>query len=59
MKITDIQLKRIDIPLKKTFKTALRTVSVAENVIVLVQTDSGETGFGCAPPTAAVCRRPR
>ena len=54
MKITDIQLKRIDIPLKKTFKTALRTVSVAENVIVLVQTDSGETGFGCAPPTAAI-----
>ena len=54
MKITDIQLKRIDIPLKKTFKTGIRAESRAENVTVLVQTDSGETGFGCAPPTAAI-----
>ena len=54
MKITDIQLKRLDIPLKKTFKTALRTVDTAENVIVTVHTDTGETGFGCAPPTAAI-----
>ena len=44
MKITDIQLKRIDIPLKKTFKTALRTVDVAENIVVVMKADDGSVG---------------
>lgn len=54
MKISDVQLKCIDIPLKKPFKTALRTVNVAENIIVLIKTDDGAVGFGAAPPTAAI-----
>ena len=54
MKITDIQLKRIDIPLKKTFKTALRTVDVAENIVVVMKADDGTIGYGAAPPTAAI-----
>lgn len=54
MKIEDIQIKRVDIPLKKPFKTALRTVKVAENVIVLIKLEDGTVGFGGAPPTAVI-----
>lgn len=54
MKIEDVQLKRIDIPLKKPFKTALRTVSLAENIVVMIKADDGTIGFGAAPPTKAI-----
>lgn len=54
MKIESIELKHISIPLKKTFKTALRTVDSAENTVVLIHTDDGKTGFGEAPPTKAI-----
>lgn len=54
MKITNIELKHISIPLNKTFKTALRTVDSAENTVVIVHTDDGRTGFGEAPPTKAI-----
>lgn len=54
MRIDKIELKHISIPLKKTFKTALRTVDSAENTVVLVHTDDGLTGFGEAPPTKAI-----
>lgn len=54
MKIESIQLKHISIPLKKTFKTALRTVDSAENTVVLIRTDDGKVGFGEAPPTKAI-----
>ncbi|MDF2674225.1 MAG: Mandelate racemase/muconate lactonizing protein [Clostridiales bacterium] len=54
MKITDIQLGHISIPLKKPFKTALRTVNSVEDLVVKVITDTGHTGFGEAPPTAVI-----
>lgn len=54
MKIKDIELKHISIPLKKPFKTALRTVQTAENTVVLIHTDDGMTGFGEAPPTKVI-----
>lgn len=54
MRIDKIELKHISIPLKKTFKTALRTVDSAENTVVMVHTDDGLTGFGEAPPTKAI-----
>lgn len=54
MRIDKIELKHISIPLKKTFKTALRTVDSAENTVVLIHTDDGLTGFGEAPPTKAI-----
>lgn len=54
MKIRDIQLKHLSIPLKKPFKTALRTVESAENTIVLMCTDEGEIGYGEAPPTMVI-----
>lgn len=54
MKITDIKVGRISIPLKKPFKTALRTVTSAEDVVVMVETDCDAVGYGEAPPTAVI-----
>ncbi|MBN6151317.1 dipeptide epimerase [Xanthomonas sp. AmX2] len=54
MKITDIQLGMLRVPLKTPFKTALRTVETVEDVVVLVRTDSGHTGYGEAPATAPI-----
>lgn len=54
MKIEDIQLGHISIPLKKPFKTALRTVNSVEDIVIKVVTDTGHTGFGEAPPTAVI-----
>ncbi|MDP4145665.1 MAG: dipeptide epimerase [Bacillota bacterium] len=54
MKISDIQLGIISIPLKKPFKTALRTVDKINDVIVKIITDTGNIGYGEAPPTAVI-----
>lgn len=54
MKIVDIKIGKISIPLKKPFKTALRVAYSAEDIVIKVITDTGETGFGNAPPTAVI-----
>ncbi|MFC6840286.1 dipeptide epimerase [Xanthomonas theicola] len=54
MKITDIRLGMLRVPLKTPFKTALRTVETVEDVVVLVHTDSGHIGYGAAPATAPI-----
>ncbi|WCN37248.1 dipeptide epimerase [Aneurinibacillus uraniidurans] len=54
MILTDIQVRRQSVPLKKPFKTALRTVTHAESIIVQVRTDCGRTGFGEAPATVVI-----
>ncbi|TBL76008.1 dipeptide epimerase [Paenibacillus thalictri] len=54
MRITRIETSRLRVPLKKPFKTALRTVHTAESVIVRIAADSGHTGWGEAPPTLAI-----
>ena len=54
MKITDIELGMLRVPLKTPFKTALRTVDTVEDIVVLVRTDTGHTGHGEAPATAVI-----
>jgi len=54
MKITDIKLGYISVPLKKPFKTALRTVNSIEDIIVKIETDTGNVGYGEAPPTGVI-----
>ena len=54
MKITDIQLGRLVVPLKQPFKTALRTVTRVEDVLVTIHTDTGAVGYGSAAPTPAI-----
>ncbi|PXV59577.1 o-succinylbenzoate synthase [Dyella jiangningensis] len=54
MKITDIQFGMLRVPLKTTFKTALRTVNQVEDIVVMVHTDTGHVGYGEAPATAVI-----
>jgi o-succinylbenzoate synthase len=54
MKITDIQLGHLSVPLKIPFKTALRTVSHVNDVLVKIHTDTGAIGYGSAAPTAEI-----
>ena len=52
MKITNIRLGMLRVPLKTPFKTALRTVETVEDIVVVMETDDGRVGYGEAPATA-------
>ncbi len=54
MKITEVKLGKISVPLRVPFKTALRSVNSVEDVIVEIHTDTGEVGYGEAPPTGVI-----
>jgi o-succinylbenzoate synthase len=54
MKITDIKFGTLRVPLKTPFKTALRTIDKVEDIVVMVGTDTGHTGYGEAPATAVI-----
>lgn len=54
MKITDIKLAILSVPLRVPFKTAVRSVDSVEDVIVEIHTDTGHIGYGEAPPTGLV-----
>lgn len=54
MKITEIRLGKISVPLRVPFKTALRSVDSVEDVIVEIHTDTDAVGYGEAPPTGVI-----
>ncbi|MFD1416346.1 dipeptide epimerase [Oceanobacillus jeddahense] len=54
MKIVDMELYHSSIPLHTPFKTALRTVTVAESIFVKISCDNGVIGWGEAPPTHVI-----
>ena len=54
MKITDITLGMLRVPLKTAFKTALRTVEMVEDIVVMIHTDDGRVGHGEAAATAVI-----
>lgn len=54
MKITQFRYGKLRVPLKTPFKTALRSVGHIEDIIVMIDTDSGHTGYGGAPATAVI-----
>lgn len=54
MIVTQIETFRVSVPLIKPFKTALRTVTTAESVVLKITCDNGITGWGEAPPTAVI-----
>ena len=50
MKISKIQIRPYRIKLKKPFVISLGTQTHAENVVVVIDTDEGITGYGeCSP----------
>ncbi len=54
MKITGFRIGLVSAKLRVPFKTALRTVNSLEDVIVELETSTGQIGRGEAPPTAAI-----
>lgn len=54
MKITEIRLDMLRVPLKTPFKTALRTIETVEDIVVSVHTDTGHVGYGEAAATAVI-----
>ena len=54
MKIAKIETDYIQIPLARPFKTALRTVESVHDLVVRITADTGEVGYGEAPPTAVI-----
>lgn len=43
MKITEVRLGKISVPLRVPFKTALRSVDSVEDIVVEIHTDTGHT----------------
>ena len=54
MLIQNVEVYKIEVPLHKPFRTALRTVDACRDIIVKVQCDEGLFGFGSAAPTPAI-----
>lgn len=54
MKIKEISIGYITIPLVTPFKTALRTVDSVNDLIVKITGEDGTSGYGEAPPTAVI-----
>ncbi|MCP3028938.1 dipeptide epimerase [Halobacillus sp. A5] len=54
MEIQTVDTYSIAVPLHTPFKTALRTVTVAESIYVKVTCTDGTTGWGEAPPTHVI-----
>ncbi|REJ11215.1 dipeptide epimerase [Halobacillus trueperi] len=54
MRIQSIETYPIAVPLHTPFKTALRTVTVAESIYVKVIGEDGTEGWGEAPPTVVI-----
>lgn len=54
MKIEAIDLALLRVPLRRPFRTALRTVEAVQDVVVRIRTDTGHVGHGSAAPTAAI-----
>ncbi|MBE3102802.1 MAG: dipeptide epimerase [Bacilli bacterium] len=54
MMIHSIETFSIAVPLTKPFKTALRTVTIAESIFVKISTKDGFVGWGEAPPTHVI-----
>ncbi len=54
IRIVGIRLGMLRAPLRTPFKTALRTVELIEDLVVLIDSDDGRTGHGAAPATAVI-----
>jgi len=54
MHITAIETKILQAPLKRPFRTALRSVEMLEDIVVVVHTDTEHLGYGEGAPTARI-----
>lgn len=54
MKIARFRYARLRVPLITPFKTALREVDHSDDLVLMIDTDDGRTGYGSAPATARI-----
>lgn len=54
MNITAIRFAKLEVPLKTPFKTAIRRVENITDLVVIVETNCGEIGYGAAPATPVI-----
>lgn len=54
MKITSIRIAQLKIPLIRPFITAVRRTENVNDVVVMIKTDSGHTGYGSAASTPLI-----
>ena len=54
MIITGWKLYCLSAPLRTPFRTALRSVDSIRDVVLVLETDTGEKGYGEAPPTGVI-----
>jgi L-alanine-DL-glutamate epimerase-like enolase superfamily enzyme len=54
MSIRRVRLARLRAPLRTPFRTALREVSAAEDIVVIIDGDDGRSGYGSAAATAVI-----
>ncbi len=54
MKIIGIEFGKLRVPLKSPFKTALRSIDSIEDVVIILETDTGHRGYGSAPSTPVI-----
>lgn len=54
MKITAMTLAMLRVPLRTPFRTALRQVDEVSDLVVMLHTDCGRTGYGSTPETPAI-----
>jgi len=54
MKIKAVRFAKLKVPLVTPFKTALREVSFIEDLVVLIDTECGQIGYGSAASTPVI-----
>lgn len=54
MKITEIHIGQLTIPLIRPFITAVRRTESVDDVVVMIKTDDGKVGYGSAASTPAI-----
>jgi o-succinylbenzoate synthase len=54
MIITNIRFAKLVVPLVTPFKTSMRQVDNIEDLVVMIETDTGDIGYGSAPATPLI-----
>ncbi|HHT0594903.1 TPA: dipeptide epimerase [Legionella anisa] len=54
MKITEVHIAQLTIPLIRPFITAVRRTECVDDVVIMIKTDSGTVGYGSAASTPAI-----
>lgn len=54
MKITEVHIAQLTIPLSRPFITAVRRTECVDDVVIMIKTDRGTMGYGSAASTPAI-----